>query len=407
MNFFLRKYFKILLFFLIIFSSCKKDKKIEIIEPNLTISSDDIILDGTATFTIESTDLWSISPVENNIFKWYNISPTTGNAGKTVVTLTKINSNTSDNDRNIMLKAVSGNLIRFFTITQKANNSILLSRDRVEITEKGGDFSIKTKVSCQVEICSGNEWIRIVSQPSGAGEYNFSALAGDNRSGKIVFKSQSVTDTVVVYQSLSKNLILNRDSIASFIKGGTFTLELKPNIDYDISIKGSPTWMRILMPSQTRFDRRYFQIDSNSTLIPRNTFIMVKDRNSLQVDSVNVVQYFYDNMPFLYKSELGIYNYDKNGTDHLYQKFNDQYSFILSQTNKKFKVYNITAKEYFTIEDIPINVSYGDTFDIRLIQNCMRALPRNIIIKVSAVKVSEDRLWLCDNSTGIGFIIIR
>ena len=157
------------------------------ISPNtITISADA----GKGEFTLEASASWTISDIP----EWCSyVRPSFGQAGKTIVT---IGGKFYDNqeDRHAELTVQCGPISKPIFLIQKGKCNILLTPESFnDISQRGGDFSVKieTNITYTIDIQQEGNWLEIIgSKPIGNGTLNFSILPNSStkRSATIIFR---------------------------------------------------------------------------------------------------------------------------------------------------------------------------------------------------------------------------
>lgn len=181
---------------------------------------------------------WTISVL--NGIKWCTLSSASGNAGNIKVTV-KTEPNDTYDERNVTLWIKCGTDTHSVTLTQKQKNALLLSASKYEIPQEGGTIEVEAKanVSYNVSIPEKYQsWISSnTSRALSSRKHLFQIAASEEfekREGEIVFKSDSFTETVKVYQSGGAIFILSKENYTLGAQGGEITIEVKSNFEYTI-----------------------------------------------------------------------------------------------------------------------------------------------------------------------------
>ena len=250
----------------------------------LNIHYDDIVFPskgGKDYFDIESNTNWTIS----NSSDWLTIEPTEGN-GNASVTLTATASDVYD-DRNTVITVKAGDNTETFTVTQKYAEALLITKNKFDIPQKGGNFTIeiKSNISYEIQIDSDDQsWISEVPQSKTLTTYThtFSVKSNPNmtkRDGNIeIIGSNGKTETVNIYQAQKDELVLSKSQETVPAKGGEVRVHLRSNVDYEIIMPENTDWVEQIQSDKA--DELVFNVKPNDRTEERETVITVKDKNS-------------------------------------------------------------------------------------------------------------------------------
>ena len=174
---------------------------------------------------------------------WCIVSPASGKAGNATVTVSA-EKNEDYNERNATLILRVGTLQKKITVTQKQNDALTVTADKIEVATKGGEITVEVKANVTFEYEVEEEaagWI--VSARTGApralttSEVKFDISPneeGKNRQGRIVFSSGALKSTVTVYQEGGSLLLLSKEEYTVSSGGGEIVIELRSNVDYEM-----------------------------------------------------------------------------------------------------------------------------------------------------------------------------
>lgn len=263
----------------------------------LEISSTDLVFEAKGEekeFTIYCNADWTIT----NESDWCTTNITQGNGYGRVVVTVEAYSETEDRNTNLTVKA--GDKTKVLTVTQKHGDAIILSKDKFDVPQEGGEIAIEVKsnIEYQVSIPSKfQSWIKQTPESRAVTVKNFSFTVSANeayekREGYIVFSGNSLKDTVYVYQAQKNQLILTEDTYNIPSEGQDITVELKTNIDYEVTIQpnAATSWISQISARAIRTDKLNFHIEANTESNNRSAKIVIKDKNSDLSDTVQVSQ---------------------------------------------------------------------------------------------------------------------
>lgn len=367
----------------------------------------DVIVDETASVSFKPFADWTLELTDTKAApSWLEVSPTSGSAGTAELTITSLEDNISGQDRNALIKITIGSSLYYITVTQKPTDAILESKDRIEIGPEGGDESVIVTANMDYEVVISEPWIsRIITKAPVERTENFSIAPNTNeekREGMIIFKGSVKSDTVTVYQAQRDVLILSEDHLSFAYTGGTKSVSLRSNIEYDITIPESPEWLRIVTQSSARTDQFHIEADNNDGASVRNAIIIFKDLNSPLSDTLFITQGTYSDMAFLNETIYGLYG---DSYSLQYTKGADQISLISYKDSKEFRILNYTGKKYSNLSNIPLTLKSGDSFDVHIHQNIISAINSTADITVTVLKTEDEKAWLYSDSLDLGFII--
>ena len=236
---------------------------------------------GEEYFDIESNTNWTIS----NSSDWLTIEPTEGN-GNASITLTATASDVYD-DRNTVITVKTKDKTETFTVTQKYAEALLVTKNKFDIPQEGGDFTIEiqSNISYEIQIDSDSQsWISEVPQSKALTTYThtFSVESNPNttkRDGSIeIIGSNGKTETVNIYQAQKDELVLSKSEETVPAKGGEVRVQLRSNVDYEVIIPEDVDWVEQLQSDKA--DELVFKVKPNDRTEDRETGITVKDKNS-------------------------------------------------------------------------------------------------------------------------------
>ena len=294
-----------------VFASCSSDD-----EPSgngggtsVTVSTAQLSLESqvgkSTSFTVTSQTSWSISYDAD----WFSVSPTSGEAGQTEVTITVTKENDTSRDRYYTLQVGD----KTVNITQKYNGSLTVT-DRKEYVDHGGgyvDVEVKANVTPKIIIPVAYQgWISQEQSPVKAlqaSNYRFKveAITGtySGRTGIIVVVDENnskLTDTVFVYQT-QKNVILieGRDKFVDY-EDQEFNIELRHNVgSYTLKMPAEASeWLSDVTPvtsgtksSELSTDYFRFKVEEYSDLDDNRTAKVVFVNEQLNTsDTLTVIQ---------------------------------------------------------------------------------------------------------------------
>lgn len=285
----MKKILTLLAIALVGLTSCTPEEE-EIVPPEpeqeayLNVYYDNIVFPsngGEDYFDIESNTDWIIS----NTSDWLTIEPTEGN-GNSSITLTASASDVYD-DRNTVITVKAGDKTETFTVTQKYAEALLVTKNKFDIPQEGGDFTIEiqSNISYEIQIDSDSQsWISEAPQSKALTTYThtFSVESNPNttkRDGSIeIIGSNGATETVNIYQAQKDELVLSKSEETVPARGGEVRVQLRSNVDYEVIIPEDADWVEQIQSDKA--DELIFNVKPNDKTEEREVGITVKDKNS-------------------------------------------------------------------------------------------------------------------------------
>ena len=262
----------------------------------LDISVSDLVFEaegGEKEFTIYCNSDWTIT----NESEWCKTTVNQGNGNSKIIVTVGVYSEMEDRNTNLTVKA--GNITKVLTVTQKDGDAIILSKDKFDIPEEGGNVTVEVKSNIQYEVSIPSQfqnWIKHEPETKAITVKNFTFTILENkeyekREGYIVFNGNSLKDTVHIYQTAARILILSKDTYNISSAKKSIEVELKSNVNYSISIPSSAShWIKLLETKAIRTDKIYFEIEENTTYDNRSAQVFIKDKNSSLCDTLYINQ---------------------------------------------------------------------------------------------------------------------
>lgn len=194
------------LLFIGVLAGCTKEDNatIELDTTDIKLSNDS----EPVVFTVKSNVSWSI--IQNGNFT-FNVSPLSGTAGVTAVSV-QASPNNTDYNREAVLNITGGNITRSLAVTQNPV-SFSLSHSILQMSNKESSktFAITSNTAWKISSSSLPEWIKEISPLSGTGNSNITVTVNDsnNRTGKnsyiLKIEYSGTFTSVVIEQDVALN----------------------------------------------------------------------------------------------------------------------------------------------------------------------------------------------------------
>ena len=336
----------------------------------LDISVSDLVFEaegGEKEFTIYCNSDWTIT----NESEWCKTTVNQGNGNSKIIVTVGVYSEMEDRNTNLTIKA--GNITKVLTVTQKDGDAIILSKDKFDIPEEGGNVTVEVKSNIQYEVSIPSQfqnWIKHEPETKAITVKNFTFTILENkeyekREGYIVFNGNSLKDTVHIYQTAARILILSKDTYNISSAKESIEVELKSNVDYSISIPSSASdWIKLLETKAIRTDKIYFEIEENTTYDNRSAQVFIKDKNSSLCDTLYINQ-LQQNALILSQKQYEVLAGGERISIEV--QSNIDYEIIIPKTVQEW-IEQMPQSKAFTKSMINLEIKPNTTYDVRSAQ---------------------------------------
>ena len=277
----------------------------QVVPAKVTLNETSVSLtgEGSKVVTFTSATDWKAA-VASDGSSWLTVSPTSGSAGTTSVTV-KAKANPTYDDRETTF-TITGTGKDGSTstgtvhVTQAATLGMVVEQKAFEVPAAGGTVTVKVKANTDYTYtidASGQGWITETTTRA-LTEYvhTFKVDANDqydSRQGTITFKNTKTgeTDPVTVTQDALLGMIVEQKAFEVATTGGSITVTVKANTEYDYVISEScKEW---ITESTTRGLTEYthtFKIAPNDQCDERIGVITFRDTKTGATEEVQVRQ---------------------------------------------------------------------------------------------------------------------
>ena len=175
---------------------------------------------GFASVDLDASGKWTASFVNDRSKDWCSLSAENGSRGKATITVS-VKENTDYDQRSASINFVCGDVQRTIVVTQKQKDALLVTSNRLDVDNKGGNITVEVKANVEFEYSiseSAKSWIT----PVGTKGLKTSQLLFkvdtnedlDKREGAITITSSVGQETVRVYQDgATPTLIISTSQI--------------------------------------------------------------------------------------------------------------------------------------------------------------------------------------------------
>lgn len=205
---------------------------------------------GEAKVSFKATSDWTASIINTKADSWISLDKTSGSAGSATITI-KTTVNDTPDDRNATVQIKAGSTNKDIVVTQKGKDALTTTPSKTEFGPEGGDFTIEVKANIDFTYSISDackDWISEAgTKAMTTRTLKFTVAPNEEpakREGSVTIKSSLGEEVIKVYQSGSvPTIILTQNEYAVKAEGETIQVEVKSNIDVDVEIPESNSWI--------------------------------------------------------------------------------------------------------------------------------------------------------------------
>lgn len=254
---------------------------------------------GSLTFTLETNTDWTlqVAPTTGGTV-WCTVSTESGRAGTHTITV-NVTENTGEDDRSVSITAKAGTLQKTVVVTQKQKDALTLTSDKLEIGAEGGEVSLTVKANITYEIIvdeACKDWISEKAQTRAlqSRTHTFTVAPSEEyeqRTGTVYVRSGEILEKVQIYQAGSSILLLTPGEIYMEAEGGTVTVEMRTNCDFDVEMPAAD-WIAAAPASRAMSSHTLrYTVQANEGYDSRETEIRFYDKaHPDQMETLRIVQ---------------------------------------------------------------------------------------------------------------------
>lgn len=252
---------------------------------------------GSVSVDLDASGKWTASFVNDRSKDWCSLSAESGSRGKATITVS-VKENTDYDQRSASIIFVCGDVQRTIVVTQKQKDALLITSNRLDVDNKGGNISIEVKANVEFEYSiseSAKSWItQVGTKGLKTSQLLFKVDANeelDKREGAITITSSVGQETVRVYQDgATPTLIVSTSQIELPATDTSFQVEVRSNVDVAIEIPDSCIWIKEMQTKAMSTNTYYFEADANESLNAREATITFKNAAKGMEEKVTVIQ---------------------------------------------------------------------------------------------------------------------
>ncbi len=247
---------------------------------------------GSMSLSVTASGGWTITGGT----EWCSVSPSSGIAGTTDITLT-FTENTTSQEKSTSLVGKCGTASATIVVTQKEKNSLTITSNKYEVSQSGGNIEVevKTNIDFDVTIPSQYNWIKYISTKAiSTKTVTFAIDANtdyDKRDGYVIIKdkSSSLADTVYIYQAQKDVIVLTQNVYDVPTAGGNIKIEVKSNVEYEVKMPEAD-WLSLISTKALSSHTVEVAVKANETYDEREAVISFTNQNASLTEEVTVRQ---------------------------------------------------------------------------------------------------------------------
>ena len=198
----------------------------------------------------------------------------------------------------INVSAADGSISAEIRVTQKQKDALTVSATSFTLGTEGGviDLKVTSNVDCSVEIDpESKSWVTLArTKALSEKDYTFNVAPSEepeDRTGYIYVKGNGMTETIEIHQAGEHVLVVGQKDFTLSRDSGVVKVEVTSNIDYDVTIENSPSWIHLEPTVKSIVTRTLrFIVDENASYDDRQAVIRISDPTTQFYEKVTVYQ---------------------------------------------------------------------------------------------------------------------
>lgn len=250
--------------------------------------------ESSITFTTDAD--WTLSVAETRVVNWCIPSATSGQKGNSTVKFS-VTENTGYDDRSVAVTIKAGSTSKTFKITQKQKDALLVTTNKYEIEQIGGEIEVEVKanIDYQIEIAeNAKSWISESNTRALKENIHHFTIATseelEKREGEIYVKSGNKNETITIYQSGGAIIILSQKEFNVSDAGDIITVDVKSNVEYGVQMPEIDWISEDISTRGVSSHTLKYVISSNENYDSRTADIIFFDKNSDLKDTLTILQ---------------------------------------------------------------------------------------------------------------------
>ena len=252
---------------------------------------------GSASVDLEATGKWKAAFVNDRAKDWCSLSTESGKRGKATITVS-VKESADYDQRSASIQFTCGKQARTILVTQKQKDAVLISSNRLDVKEEGGNVSIEVRANIPYDYTISEDsksWITpLGTRGLISTTLNFRVSRNEElqkREGGIVFRSGASTETVKVYQDgAAPCVIVSSSDVKVPSEGGPFSVEIRHNVSVSPIISPECKWIKDIKTRAMSTSTFHFSADKNNYRKDRQAWVAFKNDETNVVETLYVVQ---------------------------------------------------------------------------------------------------------------------
>lgn len=279
----------------VLLTACEKEKEIPAVKLSITKTALNFeAKGGNADISLFTNESWKATSSES----WCTVTPSYGDAGDNISVSVSCSENPDPSARNCTITITAKDSSKTINVSQGFTGFINIKTVEFAVSNDAQNFSTEVEANIDFNVVINPDfadWLKFVST-TGTGPYKVTLYASknesyDSREGKVTIASKdgSVSKDVVVKQGQADALIVSKDTYDFDEKGGTFEIEVKHNIDYNIAMPDAE-WIHKQSTKSLETETISFTVDENTTYDDRTAQIVISDKDGNHKNTITVNQ---------------------------------------------------------------------------------------------------------------------
>ena len=191
----------------------------------------------------------------------------------------------------------SGDKVETVKVYQAGGAVLLLSKNEFTVSDAGETISVDIKSNVEYGVQMPDvDWIKDEASNRGMSSHTLKYVIEpnegyDSRSAEIIFYDQNseLKDTLKIVQAQKDAIVISKKEYEVEAEGDTIEVELNSNIDYEILIPDTCSWIKEQLGSRGLINsKHYFIVEKNETQNNRNGVILIS--SEILTDTIYVNQ---------------------------------------------------------------------------------------------------------------------
>ena len=342
-----------------VLASCEKETILTVDQTTLSYTD----AGGSQTITLTANKPWTASADQS----WCRVSPGSGEeATGSRITIT-CDANTTYDARSCALTITCAELTKTVSISQVANNGLMLSQTSYEVTKEAQQINIQVQanVKFSVEVDNGcKEWVKFNSTKGLTTSTVVLDIAEndtyDSREGKVTIKQDggNLSSTVTIKQSQLDGLFITTPEYNLSNEKHTLTVEVSTNVEFDV--KPAADWVKYVQTKGLRTKQIVLEVAENDTYDPRETIVHVKQKNGELSGTITIRQ---DEKYGLFVSPSEFALSDEAQTIDVEVKFNVEFDVVIPDECKEW--ISMVGTKGLSSKNVTFSISKNDSYGAR------------------------------------------